>query len=320
MHYRFVCVAGTFDGLHVGHETLLTRAFHEGKRVLIGLTSDMFVSQWKKTKRMEIAPYKDRKHALIRWLKAHDWLDRATIVLIDNPYGPAVSDAELDALIVSEESYTRGADINAQRAALLVPALTLIIVPMVRAEDNEPISASRVREGEIDRTGKLTMPNSLRSELVQPLGRVLAKEEIPKSFIRHSGDIIISVGDLTTKTLLEAGITPRLMIIDNMVNRKPFAGLKQIMKEKNFYKKKVKSGPGFIAQEAVDLLHDWAKTPTETRVIEVDGEEDLLVLPAIIASPIDAVLYYGQPGMGLVEVVVDTQSKTRAGVIIGQFT
>lgn len=321
MRYHYVCVAGTFDGLHIGHEALLHRAFYEGERVLVGLTSDVFVSQWKKTASVPVASYEARKEALIRWIEAHDWLDRATIVPIDDPYGPAVSDTQLDALIVSEESYKRGLDINVARVASHMSELALIVVPMVQAEDKKPVSASRVREGEIDRTGKLIMPDSLRSELAQPLGRVLMGHEVRESFVRNLKNQIISVGDLTTKILLDAGITPRLMIVDNKVNRKKFADLAPLITQKNFPCTLVTSGPGFMSSEAVNAINVSLQDPSpDARVIEVEGEEDLLVIPAIIAAPIGMVLYYGQPGEGLVEVVVNEQSKARAAVIIEQFT
>ena len=45
-------------------------------------------------------------------------------------------------------------------------------------------------------------------------------------------------------------------------------------------------------------------------VIVVDGEEDLLTLPAIVESPDDAFVVYGQPYEGLV-VVTATAAKKR---------
>lgn len=330
MQYRYVCVAGTFDGLHVGHEAMLKRAFTEGKRVLIGLTSDIFVSQWKKTTSLPVSAYEPRKKALTQWIEAHTWLDRATIVPIDDPYGPAVSDAQLDALVVSEESYERGRAVNTRRAALGIPELALIVVPLVQAEDKKPVSASRVREGEIDRTGKLIMPDFLRDELAQPLGKVLMGQEVRESFARHLTDQIISVGDLTTKTLLDAGITPQLMIIDNKVNRKVFTDLAPIIAERDFPRTFVKSGPGFMSSEAINAINVSLQNPSPgARVIEVEGEEDLLVIPAILAAPIGYVLYYGQPPVsawacgpelsGIVEVVITDERKKVAQALLRQF-
>ncbi|MHA2499708.1 MAG: DUF359 domain-containing protein [Candidatus Hodarchaeales archaeon] len=43
----------------------------------------------------------------------------------------------------------------------------------------------------------------------------------------------------------------------------------------------------------------------------VSGEEDLLTIPAVISSPIGAVVIYGQPNVGLVliEITEDIQQK-----------
>ena len=38
--YGKVCLGGTFDRIHIGHEKLLKMAFEVGEEVIIGLTSD----------------------------------------------------------------------------------------------------------------------------------------------------------------------------------------------------------------------------------------------------------------------------------------
>ena len=38
--YNKVCLGGTFDRIHIGHEKLLKIAFEVGEDVIIGLTSD----------------------------------------------------------------------------------------------------------------------------------------------------------------------------------------------------------------------------------------------------------------------------------------
>ncbi|TDA35001.1 hypothetical protein DSO05_05955 [Candidatus Nezhaarchaeota archaeon WYZ-LMO7] len=46
--------------------------------------------------------------------------------------------------------------------------------------------------------------------------------------------------------------------------------------------------------------------------ILVKGEEDLLVIPSIIASPEGAVIAYGQPGVGVVLIKVDKDKREKA--------
>ena len=52
----------------------------------------------------------------------------------------------------------------------------------------------------------------------------------------------------------------------------------------------------------------------------VDGEEDLLVLPVLEYAPIGSILYYGQPGKGIVEVVVTNTVKKEAKNLLSRFT
>ena len=43
--YKKVAVGGTFDQLHRGHKALLEKAFDVGEKVIIGLSSDSFVTR-----------------------------------------------------------------------------------------------------------------------------------------------------------------------------------------------------------------------------------------------------------------------------------
>ena len=54
-----------------------------------------------------------------------------------------------------------------------------------------------------------------------------------------------------------------------------------------------------------------------TLVIEVDGEEDLLLMPAVLHAPPGAVLFYGEPGEGLVAVYPDDKLKEKMMHFLG---
>ena len=47
--YKKAAVGGTFDILHLGHKRLLERTFELSSYVVIGITSDNFVSKLNKT-------------------------------------------------------------------------------------------------------------------------------------------------------------------------------------------------------------------------------------------------------------------------------
>lgn len=315
--YSHVFVAGTFDQLHKGHEVLLERAFEVGDRVTVGLTSDEFVANFRSGQK--IRPFPQRKQTMLDWISARDFENRTELIAIDNPYEPAASMDGLDALMVTPDNRVRGEEINKRRTAKGLPGVELVEVPMIGAQDQQPISASRIRSGEIDTSGTLTMPDSLRPELTKPLGQVLIGDNIGSSIESHRNGIVIAVGDITTKTLLTAGVVPNLSIVDFQVHRKPFTELDGKFNELTLFRVTVKSGPGYISQAAIDLIQKWAAHPADREVMIVDGEEDLLALPAIAYGPEGCVVYYGQPEQGLVEVTITVEKKNESAALLSKF-
>jgi pantetheine-phosphate adenylyltransferase len=151
--FEKVAVGGTFDELHKGHKTLLYKAFEVGSKVVIGLSSDEFVSRMGKPH--DTASYNERRKELDDYLKQSGLAKRAEIVPLNDPFGLTISGKELDALIVSKETQRTAEKINEKRQISKLPPLEIIAVNMVPAENNVPISTTRIRTGEIDRNGHL---------------------------------------------------------------------------------------------------------------------------------------------------------------------
>ena len=324
MKYPRVFVAGTFDGIHKGHEALLNRAFKEGGSVTIGLTSDAFIGKFKSD---QLAQFAQRKQALELWLAKYP--RRPTIIAIDDVHEPAASMPELDAIVVSTVTAFRAREINDIRESRGLNALAILEVPMVNAQDKKPISSTRMRNGHIDRDGRLVMPDNLRPELAKPLGRVLSGQEIKQSIDTHRGAIVITVGDVATETLIKHELTPSLAIIDQKVARVPHDTLARIPKTLLRARISAKSGPGYIAKEVEEIIANWSKKPERTLLI-IEGEEDLLALPAIVYAPVGSVVYYGQPEQalwacgpmakaGLVEVIISQEKIETSRSILQQF-
>jgi cytidyltransferase-like protein len=154
--FQEVAIGGTFDALHRGHKILLRTAFRAGDRVLIGLSRNGFVRQLVKNHRVD--PYQRRKRELISFLKKEQLFERAKIIPLDDPYGPAINDSTMDALVVSRMTKKMADKINTIRRRRGLKPLPVLTIGMVLAEDFEPISSTRIRAGEIDREGYLA-PN-----------------------------------------------------------------------------------------------------------------------------------------------------------------
>ncbi|MGA3112659.1 MAG: pantetheine-phosphate adenylyltransferase [Candidatus Bathyarchaeia archaeon] len=151
--FKKVAVGGTFDELHMGHKSLLTRAFEIGEKVVIGLSSDEFVS--KMGKPHVTASYAERYAELEAFLKKIGLAARGEIVPLDDTYGLTISSKGLEALVVSKETQLAARKINKIRATVPLPPLKIVTVSMVPAENCGSISTTRIRSGEIDRNGRL---------------------------------------------------------------------------------------------------------------------------------------------------------------------
>lgn len=153
-HFQEVAVGGTFDSLHRGHRILLRTAFRVGDKVLVGLSRNGFVKKLRKGHPVD--PYPKRKRELLAFLKKEGVLKRAKIVPLDDPYGPAITDSSISALLVSKVTEKMANRINKIRRRRGLRPLPVLPIAMVLAEDFTPISSTRIRAGEIDREGYLS--------------------------------------------------------------------------------------------------------------------------------------------------------------------
>ncbi len=139
-----VVVGGTFDSFHKGHRSFLEKASSLGS-VKIGLTSDEMA---KETKGVEVEPFIDRQGHLLEFLPG------AEIEEINDPVGFAISE-DFHYILVSPETRTRAERINEERRNSGKEEIEIVEMDFVLAEDGEPISSTRIREGDIDKEGRV---------------------------------------------------------------------------------------------------------------------------------------------------------------------
>jgi uncharacterized protein (UPF0218 family) len=64
---------------------------------------------------------------------------------------------------------------------------------------------------------------------------------------------------------------------------------------------------GRIEAEAWQVIEEAIRVGSS--VVLVDGEEDLLTLPAVLSSPDTSIVVYGQPNVGIVAIRVSPEKK-----------
>lgn len=157
----------------------------------------------------------------------------------------------------------------------------------------------------------MAIPDSLRKELKTPLGRLIPEGRATKDIIRDAiaGKYVITVGDRTTEKLIKFGMPPALQIVDGHEKRQrrspPEPGnLSGHLQCRN--------PAAEISPQSIGTIRKAMSLKPPVR-ITVDGEEDLLVIPACIYAPENSAVLYGQPDEGLVIVQVsdEIRNKTR---------
>jgi len=144
--FNKVVVGGTFNVLHKGHKAVLTTAFMLGKSVGIGLSSDEFANRFRAT---PTGRYEDRKKKLIEFVENFD--KEYEILGINDSYGIATTEPEIDCIVVSEETLLRAEEINAIRFKKGLNKLTIVVVPLMLAGNGKPISGERILNNDIRR-------------------------------------------------------------------------------------------------------------------------------------------------------------------------
>ncbi len=170
------------------------------------------------------------------------------------------------------------------------------------------------REG-IQLSKDLKLHEKFLGNFKRPYGRVFDSVETLVKFtskMPYSG-LLISVGDETSYNLIENGVEPDIIVVDNKVNRLPFKK-KILFKGRNY---KVINRPGSISKNLWNTVRYAIETGGKIR-ISVLGEEDLAVLPFVIMAPVGSLVLYGQPNLifegegireGIVAVYVDLEKK-----------
>ncbi|MFW9990107.1 MAG: pantetheine-phosphate adenylyltransferase [Candidatus Odinarchaeota archaeon] len=140
-----VGLGGTFDHLHDGHKYLLETALSISENIEIGLTSQDLLKDKQYFSKLE--NYQTRKKNLKDYLNSIVDLNRVNIVEISSwsDMDKYAQDPEYEGLVVSQETYGNALKLNENRVKKGLNPLILIVIPLLKNEDNKKISSTSIR-------------------------------------------------------------------------------------------------------------------------------------------------------------------------------
>ena len=323
--YKHAILGGTFDYLHAGHKRFIDAACQTSKKVTIGITTGKLLKQ--KIHKDAIQGYKVREKALKDYLKSKA-LNQVSIIPLSNIIG-AGFEKDVDAIFAIDESHNNARIINEERIKRELTPAKIIIVPMLYANDGGLISSKRIRNGEIDRDGNsyillfantLKLPEELRPVLRKPFGKIIKNLDDYKK-ISTSNNLIIAVGDIVVSNFMQIGFQPNLSIIDFKTQRQPITD-KNVLKFLPPPDTITINEPSTVGRDSAAVLNSiLRKSIAENKkyTIEIDGEEDLLAVPAILLSPLESIVVYGIREVGGIMVRVTEEKKEEVKRIVAKF-
>ncbi|MFX0149811.1 MAG: GTP-dependent dephospho-CoA kinase family protein [Candidatus Hodarchaeota archaeon] len=177
------------------------------------------------------------------------------------------------------------------------------------------------------------LPKPLRKSFRKPIGKLftgkplIAAEKAKKQIKSYRPPLVISIGDYCTKSLFDVDFSPEIVVFDGKTLREKNISLNL----DSYTERRVTNPREWIMNDAWETLQTTISfcTSNNCRVcVRIDGEEDLLVIPAVILSPLGSVIVYGQPPMniessttkeGIVVVLITSKLKNLAKDLLAQF-
>jgi GTP-dependent dephospho-CoA kinase len=157
------------------------------------------------------------------------------------------------------------------------------------------------------------LTEKLRAELQKPFGELCSNANCAEKLRVYSK--IVTVGDITTYNVVQAGIVPDVSIIDGITMRERVPeDICSAISIDPCAIYKVDNPPGSISQQLCNAISSSMERIARSELVRivVNGEEDLAVIPAVVEAPLGAAVVYGQPNKGMVIIAIKQERKKKA--------
>ena len=287
-------------------------------------------------KAANIESFETRREHLLQWIEQHAHL-RGTVFELNDMQGPAPNHPTADCIVATPETRGQCEHINVLRTANNLPPLHIIEVDHLADHCGGIISSSRIRNGKIDTEGHpwvsssmsqnvLLMHPGLDQELKTPMGTLFEGPEDAPDIAMFAAledralgqNMLIAVGDVTVRTMLEMGITPDIALIDGQTKRVHLPEQEQVDSGSFSHRLHAVNPPGQLTPSLLTAL-EKAVDEEEPCLIDVEGEEDLAPLYTHLLAPIGSIVVYGQPGQGVVVQLTSIATKERCRRLLEYF-
>ena len=168
----------------------------------------------------------------------------------------------------------------------------------------------------------MKLPELYRDQLKIPLGVLIPNNMVTYERIKKEipdDSFVITVGDRSTENMIKLGIIPSLQIVDGLEKRqrRTYPDVVRDVEHGGRIPEiiKVVNPPAEITSESITAICRAFSSKPPVR-IQVDGEEDLLVIPVCVHAPENSVVLYGQPNQGLVITVINDKVRNKTKNIL----
>lgn len=309
--YRSIGMGGTFDHLHLGHQTFINFASQFADFLTIGITDERMIRD--KTYAGAIQSFEVRKNAVIQFCHQHQI--RCKVFRLVDQYGPTLDSESVDAVAVTEDTVLGGKKINELRQKLKLRPLIIHVCSLVRDEMGEVISSSRIRAGLINRSGMrydrifqkdLIITDQQKTFFSQPQGELVESPDQASNFNAV-------VGDKSLKFFLDHHWPVNLGVYDLKEKRAANKDLESLIKQPDLT---ALSSQGIISAQLIATLQ--LALTNRKKFIFVEGEEDLAAVALVLLLPLESCIYYGQPKLGIIEMIATEHKKNQFFEILSQ--